>query len=69
MMLLLAFCALAAAAPRTWELGGTRWESSIEQTSTESLPGLCDDVNQTAGYIKISGGRNKNYFYCKLSRN
>lgn len=66
MIVVLATLLLATAQEpgRTWEYAGQKWSSTINRTSDDTkLPGLCDDVNQTAGYIKISGSRNKNYFY------
>jgi len=35
----------------------------LRTTQTKDLVGLCDTVNQTAGYLFIEGSRNLNYFF------
>lgn len=44
--------------------GDKEYEGVLEETSSlDQLKGLCDTVDQQAGYFKISGSKNKNYFY------
>merc|ERR1712166_566724 len=67
------FCLLAylcVVNARTWSYQGQSFSGSLNQTSTEDLSGLCDDVKQSAGYFKIEGTKNANYFYWQFySRN
>jgi len=43
---------------------GTKNKYFLKPThDPQELRGLCDTVNQTAGYLFIEGSRNKNYFY------
>ena len=48
---------------KSWTLGGKAFSGTLEKTSTAALPGLCDTVQQTAGYFKIEGSKNAHYFY------
>jgi cathepsin A (carboxypeptidase C) len=48
----------------TYPHTGKQVEGDLSVTSNASaLAGLCDTVNQTAGYFDISGSKDKHYFY------
>jgi cathepsin A (carboxypeptidase C) len=50
-----------AQAVRKWTLDNSTFTGSLEVTAHPK--GLCDDVDTTAGYFKITGSKDKNYFY------
>lgn len=53
-----------ATAKQLWTAGDLAFEGTLDVTAKpEALKGLCDDVDQQAGYFRITGGKNKNYFY------
>jgi len=55
---------LAAATATSFTAPNARTYSYDITSDPEALPGLCDTVNQTAGYLRVTspGSSNKNYF-------
>merc|ERR1711968_179821 len=47
----------------TYPHTGKEVQGDLTVTSTPALAGMCDTVNQTAGYFDISGSKDKHYFY------
>lgn len=49
---------------RDWKLGESTFHGELQPSAeAEALSGLCDTVPQQAGYYKITGSKNANYFY------
>ena len=47
----------------TYPHTGKQVQGDLTVTSTPALAGMCDTVNQTAGYFDISGSKDKHYLY------
>jgi len=54
---------LCVASARSWSYQGQSFTGNLTETNSDALSGLCDDVPQKAGYFKIDGTKNANYFY------
>eukprot|EP00658_Telonema_sp_P-2_P054108 TRINITY_DN4302_c0_g1_i1.p1 TRINITY_DN4302_c0_g1~~TRINITY_DN4302_c0_g1_i1.p1 ORF type:complete len:446 (+),score=94.73 TRINITY_DN4302_c0_g1_i1:62-1399(+) len=59
---LLLLCSLVTG-NRSWEFSGKQFSGALRETHSEDLPGLCDTVDQKAGYFDITGSTDLHYFY------
>lgn len=69
LVIFIALLALAAASPfkrpeRRWDFNGKPRTGQLSVTSKDNLSGLCDTVEQQAGYFTVGGAaQDKHYFY------